>query len=90
MVYLDSGTTVFTNAPLCPPDAFAVSIGVNSTQCGSWIWESTKAHVIGDSRLMLVGEKEDNDASLDQIIRPYKEWSQMPVVATFGKRSKKK
>jgi hypothetical protein len=87
-VYLDSGTTVFTNGPLCPPDGFATSIGIYTGQCGQWLFESTKEHMIGDTRLMRVGEVDDSDESLDEIISPYTKFAQLPQIKVFGKKKK--
>jgi len=82
-VYLDSGTTVFINAPLCPPDGFANSIGIYNTQCGQWLWETTNEYAIGDHRLIRVGEEQDKDRKLDKIIKPFMSFGQVAEIKKF-------
>lgn len=72
ILYLPGGTVVFTNSCLIPPDPYAKSIGIFETACGQWIFESVEGHPVGDSRFIVVSEKDDVDASLDAIIKPYR------------------
>jgi predicted phosphodiesterase len=75
MTFLDNGVVMVTNGCMVPVDQFAVSIGVLESHCGQWIWETIKGHPMGDARLIKVGKKHDEDASLDKIIRP---WEGLP------------
>ncbi len=68
---LPCGAEVFTNPALVPPDDFAVSIGVREGQCGQWIFESTKASAATNFRILRVGQAQDQDASLDEIVKPW-------------------
>jgi hypothetical protein len=68
---LDGGGALFTNGPLDPSDAFAVSIGCPYNQAGQWMWETTEEFACGDKRDVLVGLKQDKDSSLDSIIEPF-------------------
>lgn len=72
-VNLPNGATVLTNAALVPPDPFAVSMGAFEAQCGQILWESAEDYdkVVGDVRFITVGEKQDRDKSLVEIIRPW-------------------
>lgn len=60
---------LMVNPPLTPVNGFADSLGYVS-QCGQWLWESIEGYPVGDSRLIRVGAAEDNDASLEKIIKP--------------------
>jgi predicted phosphodiesterase len=62
--------SIITNGALVPSDPFAVSIGSPSNVCGQWLFESTKDHVVGDSRFIVVDGAE-NDASYNKIITPF-------------------
>lgn len=70
-VYLPNGAIFMSNPALIPPDPFAVSIGVHTTMCGAQMWESTKGHVVGDQRVVLVDEVVDRDKALEKIIQPF-------------------
>ena len=72
MTRLNGGTVVITNSCLIPPDPFARSIGITSSSCGQWLFESVKGHIVGDARFIEVDFSTDKDASLDAIIQPYK------------------
>jgi hypothetical protein len=71
MTHLPSGAIVLTNGCLIPPDAYAKSIGIFSTACGQWIFESVEGHPVGDARFIKVGPTTDSDESLDSIIKPF-------------------
>jgi hypothetical protein len=71
MTHLPGGTIVITNGCLLPPDAYAESIGIFDTACGQWMFESVAGHMVGDARFITVGEHNDKDASLDDIIAPF-------------------
>lgn len=66
-----AGSTMITNGALPPPDAYAESIGIFDSSAGQYLWESVPGHIFGDSRYIKVSEKDDRDASLDKIIKPY-------------------
>ncbi len=72
-MHLPNGCVVFTNGALVPPNGYAESLGIPASTCGQWMWESTPEHVVGDSRLVVVGQNTDDDKSLDKIILPWKE-----------------
>lgn len=71
IVHLPSGAIFMSNGALLPPDPFAVSIGSPQIQCGQWIWESVKGHIVGDHRFITVDKRIDSDTSLDKIIKPF-------------------
>lgn len=71
MVHLPGGVIVITNGCLIPPDAYATSIGIFDTSCGQYMWEGVPGHVVGDARFITVGEDNDRDATLDDIISPF-------------------
>lgn len=75
MTFLDNGKVMITNGCMVPVDQFAVSIGVMESQCGQWIWESTPEYPVGDSRLIKVGKADDENAELDEVIKP---WEKLP------------
>lgn len=58
------------NAALVPSNGHARSAGYASI-CGQWLWEFTAKWVFGDNRFLRVGTRDDSDASLDQIIKPF-------------------
>lgn len=62
---------VFTNAALIPPDNFSNSIGSFDSTCGQWMFETTEAHAVGDTRLIEVDSNTDQQAWLDTIISPF-------------------
>lgn len=68
---LPGGTVLFTNSCLLPPDPYAKSKGFFSTACGQWLFESTEAHAVGDTRFIKVDKTTDEDASLDKIVSAY-------------------
>lgn len=69
--YLGNGSVMMTNGALIPPDEFAVSIGIMESQTGQLLFESVPEFAVGDTRFIRVGEKQDNDAELDKIIKPF-------------------
>lgn len=68
---MSSGAYMITNGSLPPVDQFAVSIGILENRASQTIFEMTKEYPIGDLRFIQVGEKEDNDSSLDKLISPW-------------------
>jgi len=68
---LNSGPTMITNGSLPPADAYAVSIGFLENRASQTLFETTAEHAVGDIRFIRVGSKQDKDASLDKIIKPY-------------------
>jgi len=60
-----------TNGCLIPPDPFTVSIAHPSSRNGQYLIESTPDFLVGDSRFVQVGPKQDQAAALDKIIRPW-------------------
>lgn len=71
MVHLPGNSILITNGCIIPTDSYAQSIGIFETTNGQWIWESVPDHIVGDSRFIVVDEKDDKDRSLDSIIKPY-------------------
>lgn len=65
------GSWVLTNPALVPPDSFANSLGVMNGRSGQLLFESTKKRVVGDLRIIDVGPDEDNDASLEDLVKPW-------------------
>jgi hypothetical protein len=55
---------------LIPSDPYSVSIGKLENACGQTIWESVQDFIVGDYRLVRVGEETDRDKSLD-FIKPF-------------------
>jgi hypothetical protein len=70
-VHLSSGVTFISNGALIPSDAYAQSIGIHSTACGQWVWESVEGHPVGDERFVTVNSDTDKDAAFDKIVRPF-------------------
>jgi predicted phosphodiesterase len=68
---LSNGVYMITNGALIPPDEFAVSIGIVESPSGQLLFESVEGYPVGDTRFIKVGPKEDQDASLDKIIKPW-------------------
>lgn len=69
---LSNGAIVLSNGPLVPPDPFAVSVGITEANCGQWLFESVKGHILGDSRFVTVDRETDLDRSLDKVIKPFR------------------
>lgn len=72
MTHLPGGVTIMTNGCLIPPDPYAQSIGIFDTSCGQWMFESVEGHPVGDARFITVDREQDEDESLDEIIKPFK------------------
>jgi hypothetical protein len=68
---LNNGIDVVINGALVPSDRFAKSIGIFSTACAQQVFESVPGYIMGDHRAIVVGSKDDADASLDKIIPPW-------------------
>lgn len=71
LVQIPSGPTFISNGPLIPSDPYAVSRGIFRSKCGQQLFESVEDHISGDHRFLNVGEKQDKDASLEAIVKPY-------------------
>lgn len=69
---LNNGATMITNGALCPGNGFTTSIGIMESNNSQTLFETVKDHAVGDIRLIKVGPKQDKDASLDKIIKPWK------------------
>jgi hypothetical protein len=65
------GRAVVTNGSLVPADGFSTSNGRFSSPTGQWVWEQVEGFPLGDARFVRVGFKQDQDAKLDRIIRPW-------------------
>lgn len=63
-----SGATVITNGCLIPTDEYAQSIGIYNTPCSQQLWETVPGHMFGDHRRINVGQAQDEDESLNDII----------------------
>lgn len=68
---LNTGAIMVTNGSLPPTDDYAVSIGFLENRASQTLFETTEEHAVGDIRFIRVGSKQDKDASLDSIIKPY-------------------
>lgn len=71
MINLPNGCVIMGNGGLPPSDDFGVSIGNLESNSGQWIFESVKGFPVGDARYIRVGKDNDNDASLDKVIKPW-------------------
>lgn len=67
----NDGVEVFVAPSLSGLDSYAFSLGINANFTGQVLFESTKKHIKGDSRLIHVHEY-DKRTELDKIIPPYK------------------
>lgn len=74
MIHMGNGVTVITNGALIPSDQYSTSIGLFENQCGQWMWESTPEELISFSHFIRVGVGTDQDASLDRIIQPFRDF----------------
>jgi len=70
--FLPNGSVMVTNASLIPSDEYGVSLGGLESNTGQMIFESTKEFAYGDSRFIRVSELNDEDSSLDKIIKPWR------------------
>ncbi len=71
VVEIPSGPTFISNGALIPPDPYAISRGNFHNKCGQQLFESVEGHIAGDRRFLNVGEEQDKDSSLDQIVKAY-------------------
>lgn len=65
---LNNGVRVIINGPFTPLDAYAVSIGIYESACSQKMFEVVEGFPVGDSRLIILDKKVDEDASLDKLI----------------------
>lgn len=73
ITHLSNGAVTITNGAMVPVDEYAVSIGLMETTSGQYLFESTEGFPVGDCRYIKVSEKDDKNASLDQIIKKWEE-----------------
>lgn len=73
VVHLGNGAVLITNGALVPSDEYAISIGLFESYCGQQLFESVEGYPVGDTRFIKVSLKDDKDASLDKIIKPFDE-----------------
>ncbi len=59
-----------SNGALVPSNGHARTAGYSSV-CGQWLFEFTPKWVFGDNRFLRVGRRDDDDATLDDIIAPF-------------------
>jgi hypothetical protein len=71
LTWMPNGTAAITNGALIPTDDYGLSIGCFESFCGQTMWESVPGHIVGDYRFIHVNKKDDMDASLDKIIKPF-------------------
>ena len=64
------GVRVVINGCLIGTDSFAQSVGIFSSVPTQVIWETTKKHVMGDSRQIFVAEADDNK-HFESVIKPF-------------------
>jgi predicted phosphodiesterase len=65
-----NGVRVLNAPSLSGIDSYAFGIGIRNNLTGQVVFESTKDHIIGDLRLIKVGEA-DNNSEMDKVIKPY-------------------
>lgn len=70
-VHMANGAVLLTNGAMIPSDEFAVSIGLMENVCGQFLFESIKDYPFGDVRFIKLSKKDDEDKSLDAIIKPF-------------------
>lgn len=68
---LSNGVTMVTNGCLPPVDAFAVSLGILENRASQTLFEMVHDYAVGDIRFIKVGPREDEDKSLDKLIKPF-------------------
>jgi hypothetical protein len=78
-VYL-AGTDVIINPALIPSNQHSLALGYSGLATGQRIWESVEGHPFGDSRLIKVGIAQDKDATLDNVIPPFRLEAQPPFI----------
>ena len=71
-VYVPGAVRLIHNAALIPPDGFGRSCGANYATCGQFLWEAVEGHPVGDVRFITVGESQDHDEKLGEIIHPFR------------------
>lgn len=74
VLYMGNGAVFITNGALIPSDQYSTSIGLFENQCGQMMWESTAEELISSSHFIRVGIETDQDASLDRIIQPFRDF----------------
>lgn len=74
LLHMGNGVVFITNGALIPSDQYSTSIGLFENQCGQWMWESTPEELISFSHFIRVGTDTDQDASLDRIIQPFRDF----------------
>lgn len=65
-------TKMIFNGALVPPSGYARSEGYVDEPCGQFLWEAVEGYPVGDVRFVVVGESEDRDASLSDLIQPFR------------------
>jgi hypothetical protein len=74
VLYMGNGAVFITNGALIPSDQYSTSIGLFENQCGQMMWESTPEDLISSSHFIRVSPETDQDASLDRIIQPFRDF----------------
>ncbi len=70
--HTSGGRSLIVNGSLVPVDGFSVNVhGRTATGNGQWVWEQVEGFPVGDTRFVRVGWKQDEDASLERIIKPW-------------------
>jgi hypothetical protein len=72
---LNSGTTLITNGCLEPISQFCASIGILEGRSSQTLFEMTPEYPVGDIRIIRVTKKNDDDKSLDKIIKPWENFN---------------
>lgn len=60
------------NGALVPPNGFARSARMIGERQGQTLWESVEGYPVGDLRFIVVGEAQDRDERLGQMIPPFR------------------
>ena len=68
---LNTGVVMITNGTLQALGQYEVSLGFMENRASQTLFEMTEEHALGDIRFLRVGLKEDKNAELDKIIKPF-------------------
>lgn len=58
------------NGALTPPNSYATSLNIHESPQVQVMWETTKKHAVGDTR-MINAAGSSKDENLDKIIKPF-------------------
>lgn len=67
---IKNGQFIVINGALTPPNSYATSLNIHESPQVQVMWESTKKHAVGDTR-MINAAGSSSDKELDKIIKPF-------------------